>query len=162
MIQCRRAFGQSQFRNRVHPISVIIECSGAGVAAARLNGFQLFVEMYAAKADVRTKVTSFAMLGFQDQVGAVEERSSERMNFRTKPSVKQAIQQAAALSGVDDSVFTINAAYRSALETIAAHERAILQPVDYQAFFAALDTPPAPTDRLRAAYLRHRETITSS
>jgi uncharacterized protein (DUF1778 family) len=38
------------------------------------------------------------MLGFQDQVG-VEERSSERMNFRTKPRIKQAIQQAAALSG---------------------------------------------------------------
>ncbi len=25
------------------------------------------------------------MLGFEDQVGAIEERSSERMNFRTKP-----------------------------------------------------------------------------
>ena len=50
------------------------------------------------------------MLGFQDQVGAVEERSSERMNFRTKPRIKQAIQQAAALSGVDDAVFTMNAA----------------------------------------------------
>ena len=34
------------------------------------------------------------MLGFQDQVGAVDERSSERMNFRTKPRIKQAIQQA--------------------------------------------------------------------
>lgn len=53
------------------------------------------------------------MLGLQDQVGDVEERSSERMNFRTKPRIKQAIQQAASLSGVDDSVFTINAAYRT-------------------------------------------------
>lgn len=101
------------------------------------------------------------MLGFQDQVGAVEERSSERMNFRTKPRIKQAIQQAAALSGVDDSVFAMNAAYRSAMETIAAHERTTLQPVDHATFFAALDTPPAPTGRLRAAFARHRETITS-
>lgn len=101
------------------------------------------------------------MLGFQDQVGAIEERSSERMNFRTKPRIKQAIQQAAALSGVDDSVFTMNAAYRSAIETITAHERTSLQPVDHASFFAALDAPPAPTGRLRAAFVRHRETITS-
>lgn len=102
-----------------------------------------------------------SMLDFQDQVSAVEERSSERMNFRTKPRIKRAIQQAAALSGVDDSVFTMNAAYRLAMETIAAHERTSLEPVDHAGFFAALDTPPAPNDRLRAAFARHRETITS-
>lgn len=101
------------------------------------------------------------MLGFEDQVAAIDERSTERMNFRTKPRIKRAIQQAAALAGVDDSVFTMNAAYRSAMETIAAHERTSLQPVDHEAFFAALDTPPAPTDRLRTAFARHRETITS-
>lgn len=101
------------------------------------------------------------MHGFHDQVGAVEERSSERMNFRTKPHLKQAIQQAAALSGVDDSFFTMNAAYRLAMETIATHERTSLQPIDHQAFFAALDTPPAPTDRLQAAFARHSETIAS-
>lgn len=88
-----------------------------------------------------------------------EERSSERMNFRTKPRIKQAIQRAAALSGVDDSAFTMNAAYKSAMETIAAHERTVLEPVDHEAFFAVLDNPPAPTDRLRAAFARHRETI---
>jgi uncharacterized protein (DUF1778 family) len=94
-----------------------------------------------------------------NRIREVEEPSSERMNFRTKPRIKQAIQRAAALSGVDDSVFTINAAYKSALETIAAHERTTLQPVDHGAFFAALDNPPAPTDKLRAAFARHRETI---
>ena len=102
------------------------------------------------------------MLAVDDKVGAVEESSSERMNFRTKPRIKRAIQRAAALSGVDDSVFTINAAYSAALETIAAHERTTLQPVDHEAFFAALDNPPAPSDRLRAAFTRHRETISST
>lgn len=101
------------------------------------------------------------MLDFHDEVGGVAERSSERMNFRTKPRIKKAIQRAAALAGVDDSVFMMNAAYRLAMETIAAHERTTLQPVDHQAFFAALDARPAPTDRLRAAFARHRETITS-
>jgi len=101
------------------------------------------------------------MQAFHDEIGAVDERSSERMNFRTKPRIKQAIQRAAALSGVDDSVFTINAAYRSAMETIAAHERTMLQPVDHAAFFAALDAPPAPVAKLRTARDRHRKTIVS-
>lgn len=101
------------------------------------------------------------MLGFDDKAAHVDERSSERMNFRTKPRIKQAIQRAAALSGVDDSVFTINAAYRSAIETITTHERTTLSPVDQQAFFAVLDNPPAPTDSLRAAFRRHRQTIES-
>lgn len=55
----------------------------------------------------------------------------------------------------------MNAAYRSAMETIAAHERTILQPVDHQAFFAALDKAPEPTERLRTAFARYCETIAS-
>jgi uncharacterized protein (DUF1778 family) len=101
------------------------------------------------------------MLGFGDSTAIVDERSTERMNFRTKPRIKEAIQRAAALSGVDDSVFTMNAAYKSALETIAAHERTALQPIDHVAFFAAMDSPPAPTEKLRAAFARHKETTTS-
>lgn len=101
------------------------------------------------------------MLPFRDQASEVDERSTERMNFRTKPRIKEVIQRAAALSGVDDSVFTMNAAYQAALETIAAHERTLLQPADHAAFFAALDNPPAPTDALRAAFERHKATIDS-
>ena len=101
------------------------------------------------------------MLAFDDLAKDLNERSSERMNFRTKPRIKQIIQRAAALSGVDDSVFTMNAAYKSALETIAAHERTVLQPEDHAAFFAALDASPAPTSKLRDAFARHRQTIES-
>jgi uncharacterized protein (DUF1778 family) len=92
---------------------------------------------------------------------AVEERATARMNFRTKPRIKETIQRAAALTGVDDSVFTLNAAYKSALETIAAHERMMLAPVDHAAFFAALESPPKPTRALRDAFKRHRETVIS-
>jgi uncharacterized protein (DUF1778 family) len=101
------------------------------------------------------------MLGFHDTTKAIEERSEARMNFRTKPRIKSTIQQAAALSGVDDSVFTMSAAYEAALATIAAHERTVLQPVDHAAFFAALDAPPPPAEALRAAFRRHRETVVS-
>ena len=101
------------------------------------------------------------MRSFRDRVSEVDERSTERMNFRIKPRIKETIQRAAALSGVDDSVFTMNAAYQSAIETIAAHERTVLQPIDHATFFAALDNPPAPTDKLRAAFERHKTTIAS-
>ena len=101
------------------------------------------------------------MVGFEGIADQVDERSSERTNFRTKPRIKRTIQKAAALSGVDDSVFTMNAAYRAALATIAAHERTVLQPVDHEAFFAAIDSPPAPAEKLRDAFRRHKETVES-
>ncbi len=102
------------------------------------------------------------MRGFEDKTKEIEERSSERMNFRTKPRIKQTIQRAAALAGVDDSVFTMNAAYQSAMETIAAHENTVLQPEDHATFFAALDNPPAPTDALRAAADQYRRRVISN
>ncbi|PTQ12136.1 hypothetical protein CLG96_06125 [Sphingomonas oleivorans] len=101
------------------------------------------------------------MPAYHDDISAIDERSSERMSFRTKPRIKETIQKAAALSGVDDSAFTMNAAYKAAMETIAAHEHTMLQPIDHKAFFAALDRPAAPTNKLRAAFARHRETIDS-
>jgi uncharacterized protein (DUF1778 family) len=91
-----------------------------------------------------------------------DERSTERMNFRTKPRIKQVIQHAAALTGVDDSTFTLTAAYRAALDTIAAHERTVLSRADHDAFFTALDHPPAPTPRLLEAVKRHGRSIVSA
>ena len=91
----------------------------------------------------------------------IDEPNNARMNFRMKERVKSVIQRAAALSGLDDSAFTINAAYQSAIATIAAHEATLLQPADYQVFFDALDNPPAPTDRLRDAFKRHGDTVVS-
>lgn len=90
-----------------------------------------------------------------------EDRATERMHFRTKPHVKQAIQRAAAISGVDETAFAMNAAYASALATIEAHERTLLQPVDHEAFFDALDNPRSPTDALRKAFASHKSRVIS-
>ncbi len=46
-------------------------------------------------------------------------------------------------------------------ETISTHERTVLESVDHEAFFAALDAPPNPTEALRSAFERHRETVVS-
>ena len=101
------------------------------------------------------------MRTFNDMTTDIDERASERMNFRTKPHIKAMIHRAATLSGVDDSVFTMNAAYQSALETVAAHERTVLKPVDHAIFFAALDTPPQPTEKLKGAFARHKSRVLS-
>lgn len=97
----------------------------------------------------------------QDAKSDFDERNSERMNFRTKPRIKETIQRAAALLGIDDSAFTMTAAYRSAQETIAAHERTILHPVDHATFFAALEEPQEPTEAMKAAFSRHGRTVQS-
>lgn len=99
------------------------------------------------------------MLSFNDNTKEIDELSSERMNFRTKPRIKQTIQRAAALAGVDDSTFTMSAAFQSAKATIEAYERTDLQAVDHVAFFEALDNPPAPTETLRNAARQHRRRV---
>lgn len=96
----------------------------------------------------------------KDSIDTTTERASERMNFRTKPHIKKAIQRAAALRGLDDSVFTMNAAYASALETIEAHDRTRLAPLDHAVFFEALDEAPAPTAALRAAFDSYQKRVT--
>ncbi len=96
------------------------------------------------------------MLAFKDSTRASEGASTSRMNFRTKESIKATIQRAAALSGVDDSSFTMSAALREAQRTIAAHDRTVLEPVDHLAFFAALDASSEPTEALSAAAERYR------
>ncbi len=40
------------------------------------------------------------MLPHHDATSSIDERGTERMSFRTKPRIKDAIQKAAALSGV--------------------------------------------------------------
>jgi uncharacterized protein (DUF1778 family) len=98
---------------------------------------------------------------FNDTTKEIDERAIERMNFRTKPHIKQMIKRAAALSGVDDSVFTMSAAYQYALATIKAHERTILEPVDHTAFFSALETPPKATQELKHTFARHKARVVS-
>lgn len=96
------------------------------------------------------------MHAFQNPADSIDEPNDARMQFRTKPRVKEAIQRAAALAGVDDSAFMISAAYSSALATIAAHEETRLRAEDHHAFFTTLDNPPEPTPALRAAFERYR------
>ncbi|KZK78084.1 hypothetical protein PsW64_03722 [Pseudovibrio sp. W64] len=101
------------------------------------------------------------MLGFNDETEEIKGRNTERMNFRTKAPIKAAIQHAAALSGVDDSTFTMSAALREAERVIEAHEHTRLEAVDHAAFTAALETPPDPNEALVTAAKRYKTRVTS-
>lgn len=91
----------------------------------------------------------------------IDERGSARISIRVKPSVKQAIQVAAAMSGIDETAFILNAAYARAVDVVDRHERTRLDKADFDALLAVLDNPPPPTEKLKAAMKRHGETINS-
>ncbi|MBX3579599.1 MAG: DUF1778 domain-containing protein [Rhizobiaceae bacterium] len=99
------------------------------------------------------------MLPFDDLTTAVDGPKDARMELRTRKRVKDTIHAAAALVGVDDSAFALNAAYRAALETIRAHETTLVAGADRAVFFAALDNPPEPTAALRDAFDMHERLI---
>ena len=84
-----------------------------------------------------------------------------RINFRTKPRIKATILGGAALAGLDDSAFVMQAAYQAARAGISAHEHTELQGIDHAAFFAALDQPAPVTPAMKAAFQRHQRTVVS-
>lgn len=99
------------------------------------------------------------MLSFTDQTAALDEPKTARMEQRTKPHVKAAIQRAAALLGVDETTFVTSVAYERARVALREHELTVLQPADRDAFLAALDAPPAATDALREAARLHKARV---
>ncbi|MGO1462565.1 MAG: DUF1778 domain-containing protein [Oleiphilaceae bacterium] len=86
-------------------------------------------------------------------------RNTARFNFRTTDRIKKTVERAAALAGQDTSSFAIDAVYQRALATIHAHEVTHLKPEDHQVFFDALENPPAPTEKLRAALTEHEQRV---
>ena len=98
------------------------------------------------------------MLRFEDSAAVIDEPKTARMEQRTKAHVKERIQYAAALLGVDETTFVTNVAYKHARETIEDYERTVLAPNDRAAFFALIDAP-APADALKVAVKRHREIV---
>lgn len=103
------------------------------------------------------------MLVFEDATASVDEPKSARLEARTQPSVKDTINRAATLNGVDVSSFVVSAAYNAAQLTIEAHKVTVLESeADREAFFAALDNPPKPTKRLREAFAQRKKLIANA
>lgn len=79
---------------------------------------------------------------------------SARINLRTSPEAKALIERAAALMGTTMSSFMLQNAYEAAQRLVAQYETITLSDRDRDAFLAALENPPEPTDALRALLAR--------
>ncbi len=89
------------------------------------------------------------MLAFSDATAEVREKKTARLEQRTKPRVKETIERAAAVIGVDASDFVTDAAYRAALATLEACHRTTLDAAASKAFFDAMDRIGGPNDAMR-------------
>ena len=99
------------------------------------------------------------VLRFEHSAAAIDQPKTARMEQRTKAHVKEHIQYAATLMGVDETTFVTSVAYERARKTIEDHERTVLAPEDRASFLAHIDAPALTTDALQVAVKRHREIV---
>ena len=80
----------------------------------------------------------------------------ERLGFRVDEPTKALIERAAQLERRKVTDFCMTALTDAARRTIAEHETLVLSSRDRAAFFNALVSPPAPSERLRRAFVDHK------
>ena len=71
-----------------------------------------------------------------------------RINLRTSPEAKALIERAAAIMGSTVSGFMLQNAYEAASRVVAHNDTILLSQADFEAFIAACENPPEPTDAL--------------
>lgn len=71
-----------------------------------------------------------------------------RINLRTSPEAKALIERAAAIMGSTVSGFMLQNAYEAASRVVANNDTILLSQADFEAFIAACENPPEPTDAL--------------
>ncbi|MEL6546573.1 MAG: DUF1778 domain-containing protein [Myxococcota bacterium] len=99
------------------------------------------------------------MQEFEDTTKAVGGTKTARMEQRTKPHVKERIQEAAALLGVDEGTFVMSSAYARAQETIEEHRRSVLTDQDCAVFTAALERDARATETLTKLAEEHSQVV---
>jgi uncharacterized protein (DUF1778 family) len=80
------------------------------------------------------------------------EYKTQRLELRLAPSAKKVIQQAMSVTGLAAGDLT----YEGARRLLDEHQRMVLSGADRDAFLAAIDRSPDPSQRLIKALKRHR------
>lgn len=88
-----------------------------------------------------------------------EPASYQRLEARVSPEQKDLIQRAADLEGRSLTDFVVSSATAAARQTIQAHQTFELTAQATEAFFNAIEAPPAPNEQLRAAAREYREFV---
>ncbi|MCB1598389.1 MAG: DUF1778 domain-containing protein [Xanthomonadales bacterium] len=79
---------------------------------------------------------------------------SARIALRAPPQIMVVIEQAAALAGVSTSEFILQSACAAAHQALAEANTLVLSARDFEAFVAAGENPPKPSDALRKLMAR--------
>lgn len=86
-----------------------------------------------------------------------KEKSDDRIYARVNSKVKQRIQYAADLKGLDLTAYVISTLIADADKTVQENEIMELSQRDREAFARAIINPPAPGEHLLAAARRYKE-----
>jgi uncharacterized protein (DUF1778 family) len=89
-----------------------------------------------------------------------EEKADARIYARMNSKIKQRIQHAADLKGLDMSAYVVSTLVADADKTIHEHEVMELSLRDREAFANAILTAPAPNEHLLAAAKRYKQRTT--
>ena len=102
------------------------------------------------------------MLDFSDFKAPSEEKATDNIEMRVKPSDKERISRAAELTGVKLTTFVRASAAREAERVLREHQTTTLSERDRQALLEALDNPPPPTTAARDAVRNYRSRIANA
>lgn len=83
----------------------------------------------------------------------------DRMHLRMDSKTKRKLQRAAAYEETSISDFVLGQAVAAADRVIEAHEKIMLSPADWDAFYNALINPPRPNKKLRSAVRLYHERV---
>ena len=102
------------------------------------------------------------MLDFSDVKAPSDEKATDNIEMRVKPSDKERISRAAELTGVKLTTFVRASAAREAERVLREHQTTTLSERDRQALLEALDNPPPPTPAARDAVRNYRSRIANA
>ncbi|CAN5658970.1 DUF1778 domain-containing protein [soil metagenome] len=89
-----------------------------------------------------------------------QEKADARIYARVPSRLKERIQHAADLKGLDMSAYVLSTIVADADKTIRDHEVMELSLRDRESFANAILSPPAPNDHLLAAAKRYKKRTT--
>jgi len=103
-----------------------------------------------------------AVLNFKDIEASLDEKATDNIEMRVKPSDKQRMLRAAELSGVKLTTFVRASAAREAERILREHQTTTLSERDRRTLLEALDNPPPPTPAARDAVRSYRSRIANA
>ena len=95
----------------------------------------------------------------QAQHAPAEDQKRARLDIRASVAQKTLIERAAALEGRSVSDYVLAHVQPAAEQTIQEHQIIVLTARESVQFIEALLNPPAPNERLRAAWREYKESM---